>query len=57
MIAKKTKPSFSKEYANRVSQADFVNHFKGVYADLSEDDLKKEWESLQAEKKADEKKK
>lgn len=48
----KEKPSFTKEYANRVSKADFITHFKDVYTSLSSDELGAEWDALQ-EKKTD----
>lgn len=42
------KPGFSKEYANKKSKAEFVEHFKEVYPTV---DLESEWERLQDAKK------
>lgn len=46
----KQTPSFNKEWANKVSKADFVDHFKDVYKTLSADELGTEWESMQEKK-------
>lgn len=45
------KPSFSKEYANKVGKADFVEHFEKVYPGI---DLESEWEKIQDKKEVKE---
>lgn len=45
-MVEKVKPSFSKDYANKVGKSEFIEHFKPVY-DLTEAELSEAWESLQ----------
>lgn len=55
-MKKEEKPDFSKEYANKVSKADFVEHFKDVYTTFTEAELAEVWQALQEKKEAKPKK-
>lgn len=46
MAQEKTKPSYNKEWANKVGEAEFVKAMIKAYPDLTEADLKKDFAKL-----------
>lgn len=48
----KVKPDYSKEYANKTKEVDFVEHFKKAYPELSEAEISESWKDLQDKKEA-----
>lgn len=46
MAREKSKPSYNKDWANKIGEAEFVKAMTKAYPDLTADDLKKDFAKL-----------
>lgn len=50
-MKREIKPSFSKDFANKVDKETFIEHFKEAYPEITKTQLGGYWQDLQEQKK------